>query len=301
MPGPLGRPHDDGVRRPPVSRALGGLALTAAVAGLPVGVAHAEDGLAPGGSWSTTVSLPASWAGQADRLGVTVLALDQGENGCLAPEVAAGDTTCTADGGELAAQVEVTAEAGRYEAGSCRTLSDPAALDLGGGRVARVDVAGPECLVLTFAFPDGEDDDLAQSDTLALSLGLVASGPGGALGGESLPAESDRPDVAAGAGGTTSQVDLGAAPVAAGTQGVDRGSSTARPADAAALVAPGPDTVGTATVDVAVGGDDGVVRATAAGSVFDAPLALGALFVGASVLFWALFVLVRRRRQDQVR
>ena len=93
------------------------LALSALVAAATP--ASAAGGMAPGGSETLSVSLPATWTAQADRLGVSVVDLVQAENGCLRPERTAGDDSCDADGGDLAGQLLATVAAGSLDGGNC--------------------------------------------------------------------------------------------------------------------------------------------------------------------------------------
>lgn len=294
------------VPRRPRARLLAGLG--AAVAALVVvgpAAAAAAGPLVPGSQWSTTVDLPDSWARQADRLSVAVSSLAQAENGCLRPETAAGDTTCGDDGGDLAGLVSATVAAGRYAGGACSVLTEERDLDLLGGSPARVDLAGPECVVLTIRFPEGPDDDLAQSDDLAVSLALLAGGPGevvqpggaaqvvqaGGAGGSSAGGPSTQPRVQAPAG-VAGPAAPGTAPGAgSGTTADPEGSVVDRPGGGS-----GGATVGEATAEVAVGAADTVVEAESADRLLDDPFALAALLLGTTLLFWVLFLLLRRRR-----
>jgi len=263
--------------------------------------AQADAALGPGARWSTTVDLPDAWASRADQLAVSVASLDQLENGCLRPEVAAGDTSCDDVGGELASVVTAEVAAGRSGDGSCVPATAYQPLDLLDSGTTRVDMVGPECLVLAIDFPGGPHDDLAQSDALAISLSLVAGGPGADLGaaappvvvgggrqsggaGSPLgPGTADRTAVAGSRGGAGGLVeDAGAAAVA------DRSAtgSVERP-------------LGEVTTDVSVGARGTDVQSESAERLLDDPLALAALLLGTTVLLWLSFLVLRRRREER--
>ncbi|KQS63613.1 hypothetical protein [Modestobacter sp. Leaf380] len=318
MPHP--RPH----RRPVAVAALAGVVLAVLA---PAGTAWAGTQLLPGATWSTPVDLPDAWADQADRLGVSVVTLDQQENDCLRPEVRAGDQTCAADEGDLAGQVSASIAAGRYDDGTCVAATAPAALALTGGAVTRLALAGPQCLVLTFDFPDGADDDVAQSDTLGVGLSLVAAGSGadvgaGDPGGGAASGGAAAGGVTGGGGVVGGTVVGGVVPPAGGPSGAGRdgagavgpgstGQATAGRGAAGAVdgpvgagervataVADGV-AVGSATADVEVGADGASVEAESAQTLLEDPFALGALLLGLTLLLWVLLVLLRRRRREE--
>lgn len=306
---PHHRPH----RRPVAVAVLLGVSLAVVAPG---GTAWASSQLLPGASWSTTVDLPDAWADQADRLGISVATLDQRENECLRPEIRAGDVTCAADEGDLAGQVTAWIAAGRYDDDTCVTVTAPTALALLGGGVTRLAVTGPECLVLTLDFPNGADDDVAQSDTLAINLTLVAAGPGvgveagvpggGAsaggevVGGASPTGESEVGPSSTVQGGsaqlTSGQGSAGAvdSPAGTGERAADGADEALAPATAGIEGA----AVGAATAEVEVGVDGAAVEAESAQTLLEDPFALGAMLLGLTLLLWALFLLLRRRRRE---
>lgn len=286
--------------RPPI-RSFGGLMVIGALALVPA-QAWADTALVPGAQWTTTVDLPDAWASRADQLAVSVASLDQQENGCLRPELAAGDTSCDADGGDLAALVSATMAAGRYEGGSCVPGTSARPLDLLGVGAVRVDLVGPECVVLTVDFPGSPDDDLAQSDSLGIVLSLVAGGPG-------TQVEAAVPPVVAGGedqdgAGSAAQIGPSGRSGAsdAGTSGrsgrvVDGpvAGEVVEPSATGSVERP----VGQATADVSVGAAGTDVQSESAERLLDDPLALAALLLGTTVLLWLLFVVLRRRRGER--
>jgi len=318
-------------RRLLAPRACAVVVAASALLAVPVGSASAAP-LVPGGRWTTGVDLPDAWTGQADRLGVAVAELRQRENGCTAPEVRAGDTTCGDDEGDLAGQVVATVAAGRWVDDDCAPTTQAAPLDLAGA-TTRLAVAGPECLLVALDFPDGADDDLAQSDSLGFTLSLVAGGPGGdvAEGGTSsgtttggtgsgaavagagvgASAVGGPGTGAGGAGGSTGGAGAvagrGGAPAVGGTSG---GSGTGSPSSVAGTaggaaggtvrggVAEDPAPIGSTTADLEVGADP-TEEAGAVRSLLGAPLALGALLLGTTALLWLLFLVLRRRRGER--
>ncbi|WP_165628927.1 hypothetical protein [Klenkia taihuensis] len=282
-------------------RVLGSLVLAASVVLVPV-PAQADVALVPGAQWSTTVDLPDAWASRADQLAVSVASLDQQENGCLRPELAAGDTSCDDDGGDLASMVSAAVAAGRYEGGSCVPATAAQPLDLMGSGAARVDILGPECLVLTIDFPGGPDDDLAQSDALDISLFLVAGGPGAEVGAAAPPVVATGPGQLS--SGVASPVEAGngdASTVAGGPGGTSRVVGGAAPGAVTDRSATGSveRPVGEATADVSVGAEGTDVQSESAERLLDDPLALAALLLGTTVLLWLLFLVLRRRRGER--
>src|SRR6185312_5390947 len=142
------------------------------------GQASAAGGLEPGGSETLSIQLPSSWARQADQLGISVVGLFPSENGCLVPEIEAGDSTCGADGGDLAGQLIADVAAGQPDDGTCRATTPWVHLDLlhpaGQSRIA---VSSARCLVIRLSFPSDGDDNVAQSDALSFDVRTVAEGP----------------------------------------------------------------------------------------------------------------------------
>ncbi|WP_207798569.1 hypothetical protein [Klenkia marina] len=319
-------------RRPLALRACAVTAAVAALVVVPAGWASAGP-LLPGGQWATTVDLPDAWADRADQLGVTVAQLRQQEHSCTPPEVRAGDDTCGDDEGELAEQVVASVAAGRYTGGDCEPTTAAQPLDLFGATTSRLTVTGPECLLVVLDFPDGEDDDLAQSDALGFTLSLVAGGPGGGLtgGGTTGPTTSTNGGTSSGgttSGGTGSGGSGSGGTGSGGTGSVGSGPGSATDGSRAGGVAagqrPGGPTggqrvdprsdqtssaggavrggtvrgdVGSTTADVEVGAETTETGSTR--TVLDVPLALGALLLGLTALFWVLFLVLRRRRREQ--
>ena len=305
-------------RRRLVPRTCAALVAVPVVLLVPVGAAAAAP-LVPGGQWTTAVDLPDAWAARADRLGVSVAELRQRENGCTRPEVRAGDLTCGEDEGDLAGQVLAAVSAGRWAADDCVSSTAAQPLDLAGG-TTRLTVVGAECLLVTLDFPDGADDDLAQSDSLGLTLSLVAAGPGGdGTAGGTTPrgttgggTTTDGPGAvevpragtgsadgsvgvagqgAAGAGGASGRegsASVGAASVGSG----GRPSSIGGAVRGGAADDPAP--IGSTTTDIEVGAEP--TEAGATRSLLGDPLALGALLLGTTALLWLLFLALRRRR-----
>lgn len=248
------------------------LALPAALA--VAAPAAAGTGLVPGGSETFTVTLPAAWATQADRFGVTVVDLVQAENGCLAPERAAGDRTCGADQGELAGQLRAEVAAGTLVRGACRAVGGPAPLDLFGLASARLGGRGVQCLAIRLSFPGGDDDNVAQSDALDFGVRVVAEGPGDGVSG------AERSVRAAGGAGIrhTGSADGAAVPP----------GGTGRPGTV----------IGEQTTPVAVTGDGVTVRTQATATSLGAlVLTWGSLFLGVVVLGLAFFLWWSRRRR----
>jgi|tagenome__1003787_1003787.scaffolds.fasta_scaffold20909666_2 hypothetical protein len=263
--------------------------------------AAAGGGLAPGGAERLSVVLPAAWAAQADRLGVSVVHLVQAENECLEPEYAAGDRTCDADGGDLAGQLLVTVAAGTLDGGDCDARGPFVPLDLlNPDAPSRLTVAGAECLSLEVSFPDGDDDNLAQSDSLTFRIRTVAEGPDGVTRTSDTPAPVATP-------GDVGWVSVGAAGARAGQRGgtttVGAGQAPVGAAGSSAAAAGAGDTrgnvIGEQTSSVDVGGGSVNVRTeAAASSIGDLVLAWGALFLGVVMVGFLLFRwwIMRRRR-----
>ena len=275
------------------------LALPALIAA--AGPAAAGGGLAPGGAERLTVVLPAAWAAQADRLGVSVVHLVQAENDCLEPESAAGDRTCDADEGDLAGQLLVTVAAGTLDGGDCRARGASVPLDLlDPDAQSRLTVANVECLSLEMSFPDGDDDNLAQSDSLTFRIRTVAEGPAGITGTPETPPPVATPeDVGSVSVGTVG----GSAGQRSGPTTVGAGQAPAGAAGSSPAAAGADDTrgnvIGEQTSSVGVGGGSVSVRTeAAASSIGDLVAAWGALFLGVLLVGSLLFRwwIIRRRR-----
>jgi hypothetical protein len=264
--------------------------------------ASAAGGLAPGGADLLSVVLPTEWAAQADLLGVSVVGLAQAENGCLELESAAGDRTCDADGGDLAGQLLATVAAGTLHGGECNAPGPFVSLDLlHPDAQSRLTVAGAECLSLELSFPDGDDDNLAQSDSLTFRLRTVAEGPDGVPPGRpdataGVATSEDVGSVSAGRADLSPGQRGGTPPVGAGQAQVGAGSSRAAVAGAADTRG---NVVGVQTSTVGVnGGSTDVQTEAATASIGDLVAAWGALFLGVLMVGFLLFRwwIVRRRR-----
>jgi hypothetical protein len=257
------------------------------------GPASAAGGLEPGGSETLSIQLPSSWARQADQLGISTIGLSQSENGCLPPEVRAGDSSCGDDGGDLAGQLIAEVAAGSLDGHECRVTTVWAPLDLLHPAVqSRLAVSGPQCLAVRLSFPSDGNDNVAQSDALTFDLRTVAVGPGDGVSATQLST------------GTTS--GAGAAP---GNRGRAVGSQQAgtapgaAPAQPAGTTASGPATsaevVGEATTAVQVGSNSIAVRTESSNTpILGQVLAWGALLL-ALVAVGLLLVLRRGRRARQ--
>jgi hypothetical protein len=294
-------------------------AVAAASVFVGVGPAAADTGLAPGRSQAIVVDVPDDWAANAVQVEVTVGTLTQRENDCLEPEVAAGDD-CSDDVGELGGKLETTVTWAAGEGcGLAGGADRPAGvrLDLFDGEpVLLTGVTGVKCLVLDLSFPDGDTDNIAQSDSLAFPLTLVAQGLPDPVEPDPVrpdPVDPDAGDVSSppGATGSAPSAVDGGATGPGRTQGLDGAQGVA--------VAPGPDAVG----DAGTGEAGGVVGSPPAGPVvgqLDAQVSVDAggvdvetqsadNSVRALVLLWSLgllvavalgwgwFVLARRRRR----
>jgi hypothetical protein len=298
--------HDRGVRRLVIPSALAALAACALGA---TPAAAAED-LSPGTSEQLTVRLPAGWAGVADRLGVSVSGVVQLENGCLHPEEQAGDRSCGGRDGELAEQLIASVAAGTLDDGTCSTPGPRTALALLGGGQTRLSVTTVDCLSVELAFPDGPDDDLAQSDALQFQLDIAAEGPGGVIGGgdaavvggsseSAAPAAAGPAPAAAGPAGADPDPAAGpvAGAVAAGgtTAGAGAGAGVGSGAGAAAPP-PAGTPLGEVQAEVQIGGTGAQVRTeSATRSLGDLALLVGGLFLVAVALGWVLLLAWRRR------
>jgi cobalamin biosynthesis Mg chelatase CobN len=288
-----------------VRRHLGAAAALAVVA-IGVGATPASAGgpLAPGDTWGSVVALPGAWTGQADRLGVSVVDLEQHENGCLRPETMAGDTSCEPGDGELAEQLTAMVTAGVLTGGTCAVSGAAAPLSLLDAAVTRLSVDRASCLSLRLEFDDagaaGDDDNLAQSDTLGFSLRIVAEGPDGVDDSGSTPV-TVVPD-----GGNPVSVTAPAQPAAAGRAPAGRpavpGTGTGGAAVAQQPVAGSP--LGQVDASVSVGGDVSVrgdsvaVRTESATTSLTQLVVLwGSLLLGSVLVGWLLFLVWRRRRQ----
>lgn len=277
------------------------LFLSALVGGTPL--ASAAGGLTPGGTQSFSVSLPATWTAQADRLGVSVVDLVQAENECLEPERKAGDD-CRPAGGDLAGQLLVTIAAGTLEDGSCEVSGPYVPLDLLDAEAqAILTVDGAECLAARLDFPHGDDDNLAQSDTISFGLRTVAEGSDG---------------VSPGPGNTTAQVDsTGTAPGGSagggnavrqrvgsgvGTPGrTGTGASGTAPSDTAPSETrpsgTGSTALGEQTTRVDMSNKALTVETESSASSFGDPVQTwGSLFLGVVALGFAAFLWWSRRR-----
>lgn len=276
---------DDGpVRRRRVSCCLASALTAVVLQAAPAGAADVAGPLVPGASQVVTIRLPAGWAAQADTVAVSVTRLSQEENECLPPEVRAGDSTCSAGGGDLAEQLSVDVGPGGLAGDVCQPSTTVQPLDLrAGGETVRLPATRPECLAVRLSFPHGADDNLAQSDTLSFDLAVVAAGPRGVSPGS-------------------------------GT-GTDPGAEPAVGADAVVQPARGPAGGGTPTagstgstsvsgvvgswnssVEVAAGGPSALTEASSSSPARVALLWAGAL-MGNVMVGGLLFMAWRRRRE----
>jgi hypothetical protein len=269
------------------------------------GPASAVGGLVPGGSETITVALPAAWASQADQLGVSVVDLVQSENVCLAAEVESGDQTCDADEGDLAGQLLAEVAAGRVVDGACRTGAyEPLDL-LHADAQSRLDGSGAQCLAIHLFFPDGDDDNVAQSDAIAFGVRTVAEGPGSGISrAESSAGSVGGSSTGAGAAGAVAAGNPGR-----GTAGQQNGTSTAGAVPGLPGVgtgtAPGAGdsstVLGEQTTPVQVDGDAVAVQIeSSATSIGDLVLAWGTLFLGVVLLGLFFFLSWSRRRRRDV-
>ncbi len=283
--------------RRPLSTAAVALAATAGVLAV-AGPAVAEGGLVPGATQDLPVVLDTrGWDEVPDRLEVAVSGLTQGENGCLEPEREAGDG-CGAEGvdpgsdpGELAGQLNTTVAAGRLEDGQCVPLGEAASLPLVpavgdlDGAVLTVDDAASwddvDCLDLALTFTDGEDNNLAQSDTVDFDLEVYASSSAPEDGGTVTPDDGatggtpnggttgGTPDGGATGGPTVGTTDSGA------TGGIpDGGATGGTPPGGDVGVAPG--TGGPSAAGLGTGGGRGAPAGGAVPAGPAAPVELGA-------------------------
>jgi hypothetical protein len=277
-------------------------ALVAPAVLLAAGPAAASDGLIPGGTQTFSIQLPGTWAKQADQLGVSVVNLTQAENECLPGEIAARDTTCDADGGDLAGQLVAEVAAGSTGgSGNCQATTAWFPLDLlHSEKQSRFAVSGAHCLAVRLTFPSNDDDNVAQSDSISFGVQTVAEGPDGGVSGGSGPA------AASAGGGVASAGSVG---------GANRGRGLAAAGNAAGGVVPqvggtsgtvatgsggGRSVLGRQTTPAQVGADSVAVQTEAASRpIEDIVLTWGALFVGVVVL-GVVFVLwlSRRRRRE---
>ncbi|MFW3172000.1 hypothetical protein [Geodermatophilus sp. CPCC 206100] len=314
--------------------ALGAVLAVAAVLATP-GTALAGEPLAPGGSQTLDVPLPAGWATDVDRLGVSVSALTQWENDCVEPESESGDDTCGDEEGELADFLEATVAGGVDGETGCRATGEGVPLALIDGVASRFDVEGVNCLVLRLEFPDGgsaDPDNLAQSDSITFSLGVVgeeelappsdddetttaedpvdgATSDGATSGGAASgnAATSSGGGAAAAAGGPVGTgTTTGSATAAGGGAGGAAAAGGATPAGAPAPVDAGTSVAAdgpvVGRVDTPVTVDDGgvaVATESASTSIVGQALAWGSTFLGAVVLGGLVFVVVRRRRSGR--
>jgi hypothetical protein len=311
------RTHDRPVRRPnPALLAV--LAAAGVIAG--AGPAAADGSLAPGQTQTVVVPVPDRWAADADAVAVVVDDLVQLENDCIEPERKAGDD-CRDTSGELGDKLVATVAWGTVDGDGCRpaVVMAPLALaGLGGTRAESTrfqHVVGVECLVLNLTFPDGDSDNVAQSDSLTFRLDAVGEEVPGEVVSTVEPEGVDPTPSADGSSGTEPQnsanpSSAGAAtargPVArsaAAGHGA-RGGTAAPAAERAAAVqrrGPAGPMVGRVDAQVSVGADGISVETRAAGtSLPGSALAWSSMLLGAVALGWVAFVLVRRRRTDVV-
>jgi hypothetical protein len=308
---------------PSVRRSVPALVAVMAIGGVLAAAdpAAADGPLAPGETRAVVLLVPDTWADDAAQIAVTVGGLAQAENDCLDAEADAGDN-CSSDVGELAGKLTATVAWGRIHAGSCEPGAGATLLDLFGQATARLtQVAGVDCLLLEMTFPDGESDDVAQSDSLTFDLDLVAQGlldPVGPVGDDTNADEQDADEQDGGdqdGGDQGSATQDGGGP-AASAQSIDGQSGDGQGAGpgvgtvaAGPAVPVGPDgTVGaqaeTGPVLGRVGaeisvGDEGLAVETQAADTSGQALVLAwcSLLVGATALGWAGFVMVMRRRR----
>lgn len=105
------------------------------------------------------------------------------DRGCLAPEVAAGDTTCGPGGGELSDHLTLQLQPGALVAGHCRPQPVPPAAAVpftaaaGSPLVTRARGTGMTCALLTVTHVDSATDNLTQGDTVTFSLAVGAGRP----------------------------------------------------------------------------------------------------------------------------
>jgi cobalamin biosynthesis Mg chelatase CobN len=162
----------------------------------------------------------------------------------------------------------------------------------------QADLRGPgaECLSVVLAFPDGADDNVAQSDSITFGLHTVAEGPGG---GVSTSAGT------AGTGGGRRTSTSGAVVQANRGRGAATGPNTAAgavppPGTTAPRSDGGGAVVGEQTTPVQVDGDTVAVRTEAASrSLGDLLLVWGSLLVGVVVLGLVFFLWFSRRRRRE--
>jgi hypothetical protein len=306
------RTHDRPVRRLP-SALVAVLAASGVVAG--AAPAAAEESLAPGDTETVVLSLPDTWAADADTLAVAVDDLVQLENDCIEPEAEAGDD-CDDARGELGDKLVATVAWGTVD-GGCRPAVGRTPLDLVGvdGTAAESTrfehVVGVECLVLDLTFPDGDSDDVAQSDSLTFRVNAVAEEVPGEV---ATTIESEDVDAASATDGRSGTGPQGSAdPSSAGAasaraqaareaatgQGDRERAGTPRGGPAAAIGdrAPAGPMVGRVDAQVSVGRDGVSVRTRAAEAALPgAAMAWSSLLLGAVALGGVAFVLVRRRR-----
>jgi len=261
------------------------------------GPASAAGGLAPGGAETISIQLPGSWAQQATKVSVSVVDLSQSENGCLAPEVKSGDTTCADDGGELAGQLLAEVAAGVPGAGgSCTDTGTFVPLSLVEPRSQAVlSRPGAGCLEIRMTFPSSPDNNVAQSDGISFSVRTVAEGPDGGV----TPASRSS------TGTTSDTASLGAGDAAADLAAGSRGPGTATaPAPGDPAGTPPTGTVGSGavvgqqTTAVSVDGDAVAVRTEATSRSISGQLfAWGATFLGVVLVGLVVFLWWGRRRR----
>lgn len=301
--------------RPLVLGAL--LAAGTTLAGPAAHAAPAGAPLLPGGEQRLVVALPGSWVTDVDQLAVSAGALDQREHGCLPPERAAGDTSCGDDEGDLAGQLRAEVAGGVAVGADCRPTGAAEPLSLAEPAVVtRLGVRGADCLVVRLTFPDGADDDLAQGDTLAVALRVVATGPGAgpapaAPGSSSTSSTSSSPSTSStsssgssssrgqlAVGGTRgAAVPPGGVPVAGPGTVAGELLGGGAPLPEAAAPGAGNRAVGSWDGDLTVGADGVRVQTeSVAASLGDRVLVWSAVLMGATSLGGLLWVVWRRRR-----
>jgi len=263
------------------------------------GPASAAGGLAPGGTETISIQLPGHWAQQATKLSVSVVGLSQSENGCLAPEVRAGDTTCADDGGELAGQLVAEVGAGIPGAGgSCTDAGTFVPLSLVDPRSQAVlSRSGAGCLAIRMTFQNTPDNNVAQSDGISFSVRTVAEGPDGGI----TPGSPTSTGTASG----PAALGAGNAPgvLAAGSRGRGTAAGAAQ-APAGPAGTPPTGTVGSGavvgqqTTAVSVDGDAVAVRTEATSRSISGQLfAWGATFLGVVLVGLVVFLWWGRRRR----
>jgi hypothetical protein len=257
------------------------------------GPATAGDPLVPGGSQTLTVRLPDSWDVQASVLDVSVARLTQFENDCLEPEAEAGDHSCDVQEGDLAQRLLATVVAGRVAGNGCRATGRAVPLRLVDRAVSsRLTVGGVQCLVVRLEFPEGAADNVAQSDSLAFDLRVVAEGLGDV---------ATTPQVSGSGNSAGGRATAGGGPGNAGSR--TPGAAAGAPGEGRAAAVPAVPGTTTTVVDemttaVNVGGPGASVQTAAAETrPGDAVVAWGSLLLGVVTLGGVAFAMLMRRRR----